>query len=68
MPISKYMIAWYSVVIWSMIANYYFAILYICFSSDISHDLITYFCQPILLIVCILDILISLNTSFIKNG
>jgi hypothetical protein len=62
------MIAWYALVMGMMILNFYLALLYLCFDSTLSLDIITYFCLPILLIICVVDILISFNTSFVRNG
>jgi hypothetical protein len=68
LPISKYMIAWYTLVMFIVITDFYFAVLYVCFDSELSHRIILYVYQPLLFVIFIADILVTFNTSFIRNG
>ncbi len=68
LPITKYMIIWYFVMIIALAVDYFFSIYYLCFhSSDLQFKGKT-ITLPIFALIFLIDILISLNTSFIENG
>lgn len=68
MPISKFMIGWYLTIMLVIVIDFYFTVLLICFRSQTAANVIAYFTLPFLLIICILDIFFSFNTSFIQRG
>ena len=68
LPVSTFMVSWYFIVIVGLTVDYFVTVFYICFQSfkeDFSWRTIA---LPLELLILILDILISLNTSFIENG
>lgn len=68
LPVSTGMIIWYFIVMLIIIFNFFFTIVFICFRSQTAQVIIHFIIAPLLIIVCTLDILMSLNTSFIQKG
>lgn len=68
LPITKYMMIWYFVMIIALVVDYFFSIYYLCFHSFDQQFTGKTITLPILAFIFFIDILISLNKSFIENG
>ena len=62
------MILWYFSVLIVLTLDFILVIVYICFRSEEANLALRDGVLPILTIVCFFDILVTFNTSFIKNG
>lgn len=68
LPVSKELIFWYLFVIAYMFTAFVMTILVNCFSHDYTKTILFEVVNNLMPVVLSLDILISLNTGFIKNG
>jgi hypothetical protein len=68
LPVSAQLIAWYAFVIFFVIIDLVLTVLVNCFDHGPTKDVLFYFMNFAMPIVLILDIIISFNVGFIKNG
>ncbi len=68
LPVSTQLIAWYAFVIFFVIVDLILTVIVNCFDHGPSKDVLFYFINFTMPIVLILDIIISFNVGFIKNG
>lgn len=68
LPVSTKLILWYVFVIAYMLVDLVLTVIVNCFRHNTSRTVLFQVINNILPAILILDILISLNTGFIKNG
>jgi hypothetical protein len=68
LPVSTQLIAWYGFVIFFVIIDLILTVIVNCFNHIPSKDVLYYFIDFAMPVVLILDIMISFNVGFIKNG
>lgn len=68
LPVSTKLILWYVFVIVYMLIDLVLTVIVNCFRHNTSRTVLFQIINNILPIILILDILISFNTGFIKNG
>ena len=68
LPVSTFLIFWYFLIMLLLLLDFLLTVIIICYRNEsASHDF-RFYLLPIVVIAFFLDIIISFNTGFIKNG
>ena len=68
LPVSPFMIFWYFLVLIVILLDFAFTVVFICYRSSEAEFVLWHAIVPLITVILALDILISLNTSYIRNG
>ena len=68
LPVSVFLIFWYFLVLLSITIDFILTILGLCFRNLYIQSIVGRYIIPIVFVILLLDIFVSFNTGFIKNG
>ena len=68
LPVSALLIFWYFLVLIVLLIDYLFTVVVICYRDEFASYIFRQYILPFVVITLFIDICISFNTGFIKNG